>query len=479
VESEHVMPIGAVTTFYSYKGGVGRTFLLANVAWLLARWGRKVLCLDWDLEAPGLTRYLAPSAPPRPGVLDLVEVAGGASAASSSPQWTDLREPVSGPWTGSGRLDLIAAGRQDDDYIDRVQKLDWDALFAAGLSPRLEELRAEWVAGYDHVLLDSRTGVTDIGSICAAQLPDLLVMAFTANHQSLEGTVQVARRVEDARSRLPLDRGGLNCLPVPSRVHVGEESLLEHEWFARFEKVLAPLFEPWKERNVDVREYLQQLRVREFSRWSFGEQLPVREERLDDPALVSWAFANIAALIDRRLDESGKIARERHAYIGAAAGSSGLEATSASTYKPIDVFISHPHEDTEAADALYEALVREGASVFVDTRSLELGDQWDEALYRARERAKMIVVLLSHHYKRRSILALELDHVARLAKEQSTAVVPIFLDSEGFSLAPPDFQQRFGIFRDDELSWDDIARRLVRQLRTPRAPAAPSGAPTG
>jgi len=43
-----------VVTFYSYKGGVGRSMALANVAALLARWGRRVLIIDWDLEAPGI-----------------------------------------------------------------------------------------------------------------------------------------------------------------------------------------------------------------------------------------------------------------------------------------------------------------------------------------------------------------------------------------------------------------------------------------
>jgi hypothetical protein len=40
--------------FYSYKGGVGRTLLLANTARFLALAGKKVVALDLDLEAPGL-----------------------------------------------------------------------------------------------------------------------------------------------------------------------------------------------------------------------------------------------------------------------------------------------------------------------------------------------------------------------------------------------------------------------------------------
>lgn len=457
------MRMGTVTTFYSYKGGVGRTFLLANVAWLLARWGRKVLCLDWDLEAPGLARYLAPSAPPRQGVLDLIE---GLFQTGQRVTWQDLREPVSGPWTGEGQLDLITAGRQDDDYLDRIQKLDWQKLFDEGLSPKLEDVRAEWVKEYDHVLLDSRTGISDVGGICAAQLPDLLVMAFTATHQSLDGTLQVAQRVQRVRDGLPLDRGGFWCLPVPSRVHVGEESLLEQEWFGRFEKVLDPLFRPWKSRDAEVREYLQQLRVREYARWSFGEQLPVREERLDDPALVSWAFANLAALIDHRLERSGEVSRQRHSYIQEAAGTADFAASPGTTPKRIDVFISHSHRDNPQAEALFDALSAEGAHVFMDVRNLTLGENWNEALYRARENARAIVVLLSRHYNAESNLATELEHVARLANERATLVVPVFLDETAIDIAPLDLQQRFGIFFPEELSWKKVAQRLTRQLRS-------------
>ena len=54
------MADGKIVTFYSYKGGAGRSMALANVAWILALNGRKVLAIDWDLEAPGLHRYFLP-----------------------------------------------------------------------------------------------------------------------------------------------------------------------------------------------------------------------------------------------------------------------------------------------------------------------------------------------------------------------------------------------------------------------------------
>ena len=44
--------------FYSFKGGVGRSMALLNVAYALAGRGRHVLMLDLDLEAPGLSGFL-------------------------------------------------------------------------------------------------------------------------------------------------------------------------------------------------------------------------------------------------------------------------------------------------------------------------------------------------------------------------------------------------------------------------------------
>src|ERR1041385_8457111 len=49
-----------IITFYSYKGGTGRSMAVANVAWILASNGCRVLVIDWDLEAPGLHRYFRP-----------------------------------------------------------------------------------------------------------------------------------------------------------------------------------------------------------------------------------------------------------------------------------------------------------------------------------------------------------------------------------------------------------------------------------
>ncbi|HUU23744.1 MAG TPA: P-loop NTPase, partial [Phycisphaerae bacterium] len=47
-----------IFTFYSFKGGVGRSMAVLNVAYDLAGRGRNVLILDMDLEAPGLSGFM-------------------------------------------------------------------------------------------------------------------------------------------------------------------------------------------------------------------------------------------------------------------------------------------------------------------------------------------------------------------------------------------------------------------------------------
>jgi len=46
-----------IYTFYSYKGGVGRSMALANVAEYLYSRGARIIIVDWDLDAPGLENY--------------------------------------------------------------------------------------------------------------------------------------------------------------------------------------------------------------------------------------------------------------------------------------------------------------------------------------------------------------------------------------------------------------------------------------
>lgn len=66
-----------IYTFYSYKGGVGRSMAMANVAQCLYMQGKKVIMIDWDLEAPGLESYFFQEEQlgqirSKPGIMDML-----------------------------------------------------------------------------------------------------------------------------------------------------------------------------------------------------------------------------------------------------------------------------------------------------------------------------------------------------------------------------------------------------------------------
>src|SRR4051794_3256141 len=103
---------GQVVTFYSYKGGVGRTFALANAGVVLAQWGFRVLVVDWDIEAPGLHYYFSEySSPPVTGVLDFL-----LDCKNDQPKlWSSYIKPIRIPDCKHG-ISIMAASSDQADY---------------------------------------------------------------------------------------------------------------------------------------------------------------------------------------------------------------------------------------------------------------------------------------------------------------------------------------------------------------------------
>ncbi|MBM7775979.1 MinD-like ATPase involved in chromosome partitioning or flagellar assembly [Actinokineospora baliensis] len=341
---------GTVITFYSYKGGVGRSSTLSNVAVLLARWGRKVLVVDWDLEAPGLHHYFGPSlsTPPDSGVIDLAnDFLSGAKAPGKHIVPIDI---------GEGTLDLLAAGgldpanprRTHPTYHSRMQRIDWADLYAQGFATFLERCREEWTDNYDFVLIDSRTGISDTAGICTAHLPDRLVVVFTANDQNLMDVVDVAQRADIARDRLPYDRPPHMVLPVLSRFDGRVEYQQAEEWHRRCTEAVAPLFGNWLAKSVSEELMLRHLTVPYVSYWSFGEQLPVRSEQVPSPDQISYALETVAAVIGQQFDRTDLLADNRDAYVAA--------ARSRRREFDLDLLVSSPRSAQVAATELIEEL---------------------------------------------------------------------------------------------------------------------------
>lgn len=183
-------------TFYSFKGGVGRTLALVNVAVELARLGRKVLLVDFDLEAPGLETFdlLRPDRP-RAGVVEYVT---DYLHTGTSPLVTNYLYKASTIGKKNGQLWVMPAGRGDMSYRHALARIDWIALYAKHDGFLFfEDTKQQWQEFIrpDYVLIDARTGHSDIQGICTRHLPDAVVALFFPNEQNLAGLKDVCQQI--------------------------------------------------------------------------------------------------------------------------------------------------------------------------------------------------------------------------------------------------------------------------------------------
>jgi len=297
---------GQIVTFYSYKGGTGRTMALANVAWILASNGRRVLAVDWDLESPGLHKFFHPfldqeAIAATPGVIEMIGDFAHA-ATSSEPRRGDwhveyariVPHAVSLAWDHfpePGSLDLVFAGRQNPDYAAAVGYFDWDNFYdRLGGGQFFDAMREDMKRNYDYVLIDSRTGLSDIAGICTIQFPDILVDCFTLNDQSIDGASQVARQVAGRHHHAR----NIRILPVPMRIEDGEKVKLD------IGRVLARTkFEPFPaglntEQSV---QYWGSVEIPYMPYYAFEETLATFGDEPGIPTSLLAAFERLTAAI--------------------------------------------------------------------------------------------------------------------------------------------------------------------------------------
>jgi Tfp pilus assembly protein PilF len=233
-------------TFYSFKGGVGRSMALINTAGILAgRRGFHVLVLDLDLEAPGLT-YLNPESPDaspaqaqrelplQPGFVDLMTDAKERGEAADLFKLSDadleakysrkIKIPDSLREFPDGSLRIMPAGLVDHDYARRLDALHLNALYQDGLGePLIRAFKKKLAESgrYHYVLVDSRTGMSEGAGICTRDLADHVMVLSGLNRQNVEGTSEFLREFRVATDRKK------NFQIILSPIPNGEDELLE------------------------------------------------------------------------------------------------------------------------------------------------------------------------------------------------------------------------------------------------------------
>ena len=203
-----------IVTFFSQKGGVGRSTALVATALSLCRKGHSVFLVDLDLEAPGLGKMLLHQEPPN-GLIDwlvnpeAVPDLGALVTTLDEPEWTESR----------GKLQLLPAGQLDPGYLQMLARVDFQASQRQdGLQSRLHDLFIGLRAIEPRTsifLVDARAGLHELGGVMLAALSHLVVFVGTTNEQSWFGLQSVARTL--ARDH----RAGRMSRPIPLKVVQG------------------------------------------------------------------------------------------------------------------------------------------------------------------------------------------------------------------------------------------------------------------
>jgi cellulose biosynthesis protein BcsQ len=448
--------LGQVITFYSYKGGTGRSMALANVACLLAqRWvdSENVLMIDWDLEAPGLHqffhgRFENPAdkrknlSADHLGLIDLFcemkDRLSNNDFEFDIPEsfFDDLEVDKYIATLNIPSLKLMPAGRFNDGlYSSRVNAFNWEDFFNS--YPFVIKQFANYLRKkFKFTLIDSRTGYTDISGICTSLMPEKLVLVFTPNRQSLTGVVQLIEKSTDYRKQSD-DLRPLVVFPLASRIENAEDDL-QKDW--RFgisgnEEVTGyqPTFETvlksvYKLTECDLTKYFDEVQVQYKPRYSYGEEIAVLSERTEDRLSIAKSYEKCTERLIELEHPWENIDQEK------LTDKDDDREIKAIPSRRLKVFIAHSSVDKPIVRDLYQRLTSEGwIDPWLDEERLLPGQDWDNEIERAVESADAIIVCLSENsLTKEGFVQKELRFMLDTAltkPEETIFIIPVRIDN--------------------------------------------------
>lgn len=206
-------PYPKIVTFYSYKGGMGRTTALVASALELIRQHKNVLMIDTDLEAPGLSTFFYPEsddASISKGVVDYI-LEQGLDPNVPANMNDYLLQLISPNYIneGYGNLFLVCSGKLDDDFLGKLARIDSQELVEGKLKLCLTNLlknckdTLQTSGGIDYILIDSRAGFHDMAGIVTAQLPHGVVLFGKDSYQSWFGIQKALKAISTSQADKP------------------------------------------------------------------------------------------------------------------------------------------------------------------------------------------------------------------------------------------------------------------------------------
>lgn len=309
--------LGKIVTFYSYKGGTGRTMSLANIGCILAQKGYNVLLIDWDLEAPGLPKYfkeqIIGTNGETKGVIEFFYLMNEmlpeipyddpeTDEENFGEALTHFDAFLKNISIKSSKMDIslkmLVAGNEDDSYANRINDFDWQDFF--NKRPAFFRAFVLFLQNqFDYVLIDSRTGHTDTGGICTMIMPERLVLVFTPNEQSFSGVKKLAIKAAKER-RNSDDLRPLLIYPLPTRIEINEEKLRK-EWKSRYRKSLKKLMSDiygLQAEHLDFDRYTDLIQIRQASSYAYEEKIAVLEESPLDTVSIAMPYFRFAEYLE-------------------------------------------------------------------------------------------------------------------------------------------------------------------------------------
>ena len=306
-----------IFTFYSFKGGVGRSMALANVAELLYLAGLKVLMIDWDLEAPGLERFFdvdANKVLDHPGLLDLLlfskqKIETKKLDENDESLIVDIKKYVIDLYPqniSEGKLWMISAGKRSGDHFQKyasdVINFNWKDFYAVKRGLFYEWLIIKLREFADVVLIDSRTGINEMNGPCTYQIADVVVMLCSSNWQNLEGTKKMLNKFKNPRLNQSREYP-LKTLVIPARIDENEGEALDN-----FQKEFQKIFSEYTPNELHQKKFtLWELMIPYAARCSYQENLVIQDSIKPHAEKLVKAYSKLTSALSLISDENSII----------------------------------------------------------------------------------------------------------------------------------------------------------------------------
>ncbi|MCP5052769.1 MAG: tyrosine-protein kinase family protein, partial [bacterium] len=227
-----------ITTFYSLRGGVGRSTTMAYTAWLLASKGLKVICVDMDFEAPGITSLFGRD-------MDVAEGTGLVHLLMEIDQGGDSLDITKHLLRISESYDLycLPAGKPSANYARLLRFIHPESWYREERNPLrelLDQLKTNLPFTPDVILLDARTGITQLSGPLMFDLSDISIIVFFPHPQAKTGTEVLVKALLAAKTRREINGQAISpeirflVSPIPSgNIHeIKRYKNRAYEWIA-------------------------------------------------------------------------------------------------------------------------------------------------------------------------------------------------------------------------------------------------------